>query len=140
MGEHDDRVLEALRKVPGFETVEKADAIVRQGGLTNFVFRVDTAGRSVIVRLAGEGTDAYIDRRVEAHNARAAARAGVSPEMLFADPASGLMVTRTIPAITTMTPAGFAAIDGAPARAGRALAKLHASGETFEFRFELFSM
>lgn len=140
VGEHDAQVLEALRRVPGFQAVTTADAIVRQGGLTNLVFRVDVGEQSVIVRIPGAGTESYIDRKVEAHNARAAARAGVSPEVLFADPATGLMVSRTIDGITTMTPQGFQDIAGSPARAGRALAKLHGSGETFEFRFELFAM
>lgn len=140
MSENVERVLAALRRVPGFENVERADAVTRLGGLTNLVHRVDVGGRSVIVRIPGEGTEEYIDREVEAHNARAAARAGVSPEVLLAEPETGLMVSRTVEGIVTMTPAEFAKRDGAAARAGSALAKLHNSGETFEFRFELFAM
>ena len=132
-------VLEALRLVPGFEGVTRADAITRLGGLTNLVHRVDIGERSVIVRIPGAGTEDYIDRAVEAHNAQAAARAGVSPEVLLADPVTGLMVTRTVPGIETMTPASFKSRKGSPARAGKALAKLHRSGERFDFRFELFA-
>lgn len=140
MTEHADQVLAALRKAPGFADVTTVDAITRLGGMTNLVHRVDVAGRSVIVRIPGEGTEEYIDRSVEAHNSRAAARAGVSPKVVFADPATGLMITETVPDIETMTPDLFASRAGSPARAGAALAKLHNSGETFEFRFELFSM
>lgn len=140
MSEHADRVLATLRDIPGFEGVGGEAVITRLGGLTNLVHRVDFDGKSVILRIPGAGTEEYIDRKVELHNARAAARAGVSPEVIHGDPDTGIMVTRTIPDIVTMTPENFRAREGAPARAGRALARLHNSGETFEFRFELFSM
>jgi hypothetical protein len=60
------------------------------GGLTNAVFRAGDA----VLRLPGKGTEEYIDRANEAAAAHAAAAAGVSPEVLFVDPASGVMVTR----------------------------------------------
>jgi len=138
--EHTSKVLAALRRAPGLENITEADAITRLGGLTNLVYRVEIGKRSVIVRIPGEGTEEYIDRKVEAHNARSAARAGVSPEVIFADPGSGVMITHAIEGIETMTPDGFAERHGSPARAGRALHKLHTSGVTFEFRFELFAM
>ncbi|GAW34765.1 choline/ethanolamine kinase [Roseovarius sp. A-2] len=140
MTEHAEEVLSALRRAPGFEDVTAADSITRLGGMTNLVHRVDLGMRSVIVRLPGEGTEAYIDRAVEAHNAHAAARAGVSPAVIHAEAESGLMITETVPDIVTMTPDLFRSRAGAPARAGVALAKLHNSGETFQFRFELFAM
>ena len=140
MTEQVEEVLSALRSAPGFEDVKMADSITRLGGMTNLVHRVDLGARSVIVRIPGEGTEAYIDRAVEAHNAHAAARAGVSPAVIHAEAQSGVMITETVPDIVTMTPGLFQSRAGAPARAGVALAKLHNSGETFRFRFELFAM
>lgn len=140
MTEHAEDVLTALREANQFADVTKADSITRLGGLTNLVHRVEIGDTSVIVRIPGDGTEDYIDRAVEAHNARAAARAGVSPEVIYARPETGLMITRTVPNIETMKPALFASRAGAPARAGQALAKLHNSGEVFQFRFELFAM
>jgi len=140
MSEHAQTVLQALRKAPQFAQIENVDSITRLGGLTNLVHRVDMSDTSVIVRVAGEGTDEYINRSIEAHNAEAAARAGVSPKVIFAEPASGLMISETVPDIETMTPALFKSRAGSPARAGAALAKLHSSGEVFQFRFELFAM
>lgn len=140
MTEHANAVMEALRKAPGFKNVTRADSITRLGGLTNLVHRVDVAAHSVIVRIPGEGTEAYIDRAVEIHNAKAAARAGVSPDVIYAEAKTGLMISETVPNIETMTPDLFASRTGSPGRAGRALAMLHTSGEVFEFRFELFSM
>ncbi|NNE80481.1 MAG: phosphotransferase family protein [Silicimonas sp.] len=140
MSDHTAEVMEALRKAPEFKAVATVDKITRLGGLTNLVHRVDMDNRSVIVRIPGEGTEAYIDRAVEIHNAKAAARAGVSPEVIYAEAETGLMISEAVPNIETMTPDLFSTRKGSPARAGRALAKLHKSREAFEFRFELFAM
>lgn len=140
MTEHAEKVLEALRSAPQFAHVNSARHVTRLGGLTNLVHRVDLADQSVIVRIPGENTEEYIDRAVEKHNAEAAANAGVSADVLYADAATGIMITRTIDGIETMTPDLFRSRTGSPGRAGTALAKLHTSGETFRFRFELFSM
>ncbi|MFT4962316.1 MAG: thiamine kinase-like enzyme [Paracoccaceae bacterium] len=112
----------------------------RLGGLTNLVYRVETGAEMLIVRIPGDGTESYIDRSVELHNARAAARAGVSAEVLWADAASGVMISRCIDPSVTMTPELFQSRAGSPGRAGGGLRKLHQSGEVFEFRFELFAM
>jgi len=114
--------------------------VTRLGGLTNRVYRVGQNGDSVCLRLPGKGTEEYIDRRIEAVAARAAAAAGVAPEVVYADPGSGILITRFINDIVTMTPALFAERKGAPARAGRAFRQLHTSGAVFDFRFELFAM
>ena len=141
MTEHAEKVVATLRNAPGFAGVKAGDCtITRLGGLTNLVHRVAAPQGDVIVRIPGEGTEEYIDRAVEITNANAAHRAGVSPEVLWADAKTGVMITRTIDGITTMTPDMFAKRAGSPARAGEALAKLHRSGETFDFRFELFAM
>ncbi|WP_428644709.1 phosphotransferase [Roseibium sp.] len=141
MTEHQERIVRALRNAPGFAGVKAKDCTIsRLGGLTNLVHRVVSPVGDVIVRIPGEGTEEYIDRSVEITNANAAHRAGVSPEVLWADANSGTMVTRTIGGITTMTPELFKSRAGSPGRAGEALARLHNSGESFDFRFELFSM
>ena len=140
MTEYANQVLAALRNVAQFADIATPRSITRLGGLTNLVHRVDMMGCSVIVRIAGGGTEQYIDRAVEAHNAAAAARTGVSPEVLFADPETGLMISTAVPNIETMTAENFASRAGSAARAGAALAKLHHSGEVFEFHFEPFSM
>lgn len=108
----------------------------RLGGLTNRVYRLGDA----ILRIPGEGTEEYIDRSNEAEAARAAAAAGVSPALLHADPATGLMVTRFVPGTVTMSPQAFRSRPGSPARAARALRRLHVSGQVFPARFELFAM
>ncbi|CAN5401640.1 phosphotransferase family protein [soil metagenome] len=118
-----------------------ADAeITRLGGLTNLVFRVDAGPDLLCLRLPGKGTEEYINRRNEAQAAREAARAGVSPELLHFDESTGIMITRYIAGAETMSPALFKTRKRSPARAGAAFRKLHTSGATFKFRFELFAM
>ncbi|MBP9183955.1 MAG: LPS biosynthesis choline kinase, partial [Fuscovulum sp.] len=80
---HDDAEIAALiRQFPALAASERPE---RMGGLTNRVYRIG----DVVLRLPGRGTEAYIDRANEAAAARAAALAGVSPEVIHADPASG---------------------------------------------------
>ncbi len=141
MSDDKDSLHAALTAISGFEGLAPADyAYERLGGLTNLVYRVDTGDGRYVLRIPGKGTEDYIDREVEMHNARVAARAGVSAEVIHADPASGILLTRFIDDSVTMTPAAFAERPGSPARAGRALRKMHDWHEPFEFRFELFAM
>jgi thiamine kinase-like enzyme len=125
-----------------FKDIDPATCDIRRlGGLTNLVFRVAAGdGEATCLRVPGKGTEDYIDRAVECHNAKAAEAAGVSPEVLHFDPKSGVMVTRFVEGIETMTPELFGSRQGSPGRAARAFRKLHGSGETFQFRFELFAM
>ena len=108
----------------------------RLGGLTNLVFK---AG-DFCLRIPGRGTEEYINRANEAVAAREAAKAGVSPDVLHFDSATGVMVTRFVAGAQTMSPEKFRTLTGSPARAGKAFRKLHMSGAVFPFRFELFSM
>ena len=134
-------VHQVLITIPGFEELA-ADSYTteRLGGLTNLVFRIDYGDDRYVLRIPGKGTEQYIDRAVEIHNARVAARAGVSAEVIYADTESGVMLTRHIDGIVTMTPDQFSTREGAAARAGKALKQMHACSEAFQFRFELFAM
>ncbi len=149
MDEMPAQVQNAVIRVPGFSDIGLKDyTATRLGGLTNLVFRLepqtDCAHKvfsgNIIVRIPGSGTEEYIDRNVEAFNAHQAALAGVSAEIIYSNPDSGVMISRCINDITTMTPALFKHRTGSPARAGRAFHKLHNSGLEFKFRFELFAM
>ncbi len=113
-----------------------AGPVDRLGGLTNRVYRLG----DVCLRIPGDGTAAYIDRAAEAVMARGAADAGVSPALLYADPASGLMATRFVDGAATMTPEAFRTRKDAPARAAHALHRLHTSGVQFPVQFDLFAM
>ena len=79
-------------------------------------------------------------RRDQIQAAREAAKAGVSPEVMYADPDTGIMVSEFVEGAVTMTPEEFTGRAGSAGRAGAAFKKLHSSGAKFNFRFELFSM
>jgi thiamine kinase-like enzyme len=115
---------------------DHAGEIERLGGLTNLVYRLG----DYCLRIPGKGTEEYIDRANEAVAAQEAALAGVSPEQIHVDAASGVMVTRFVDGAVTMSPKAFRNRYGSPARAARAFRQLHTSGAVFPFRFELFSM
>ncbi len=136
-----DRVKAACARIPQLAETPFAEIKVeRLGGLTNLVYRLDAADRSFALRIAGEGTEDYIDRKVEGHNAKVAAAAGVSPKVLFFDEADGLMLADYLEGCATMTPESFPTTPGAPARAARVLKAMHSCGQDFQFRFELFAM
>jgi thiamine kinase-like enzyme len=136
-----DEVLAALRSIPAYAGMDPAAvAVTRLGGLTNRVYRLDLAGDPVCLRLPGAGTEEYIDRAKEAEMARLAAAAKVSPEVIHADPVTGVMVTRFLAGTATMTPETFRSTPGAAARAGQVFRRLHDSGAVFPGRFELFAM
>ncbi|WP_260074130.1 choline/ethanolamine kinase family protein [Phaeobacter inhibens] len=139
--EYVTQITAALQNLEGFEDLDAQKLQVqRLGGLTNLVYRVEGGPQIVIVRIPGEGTEEYIDRSVEIHNAEVAADAGVGPLVLWADPETGVMISQCVPNIATMTPELFATRREAPARAGRALRRLHDAPAPFKFRFELFAM
>ncbi|HKC15120.1 MAG TPA: choline/ethanolamine kinase family protein [Steroidobacteraceae bacterium] len=114
--------------------------VTRLGGLTNLVFRIDQGNQHYVLRVPGQGTEEYINRIHEVRAALEAARVRVSPAVLHADPATGVMVTRFIDDAGTMSAETFKAKPGAPARAGAVFRRLHGSDALFTFRFELFAM
>ena len=128
-----DDIAALVAGIPGLASSDATPQ--RLGGLTNRVYRLG----DLILRVAGEGTAEYIDRKAEASAAKAAAAAGVSPEVVHVDPDSGLMVTRFVQGVT-MTPDLFKTRHGAPERAAQALRQLHRSGQVFPTRFDLFAM
>ena len=98
---------------------------------TNRTYRIECGGEAYILRLPGQGTERYIDRTGEAANARAAASIGIAPEIIFADPASGVMVTRFIQGAEPLSPSRLRSRAELEAAVGL-LHKLHTSALTFQ--------
>jgi thiamine kinase-like enzyme len=133
-----EQARDSLRRVAGFAGTAENAQITRLGGLTNLVFKVEAGGGAYCLRLPGKGTESYINRNVEKANAHAAAKAGVSPEVVhFGE--DGVMLTRFIDAVT-MSAAFFRSRAGAVERAALAFRRLHETAPDFAFRFELFRM
>src|SRR5579859_181271 len=126
MIEGKDEALAALKRIPLLAGRKPAEiALERLGGLTNRNYKVSAGGECYVLRIPGEKTSDYIDRKVEAHNARAAAAAKVNAEVLFFDEGDGLMLCRYLDGCVSMTPGLFLSRPGAPARAARALRQMH---------------
>jgi thiamine kinase-like enzyme len=109
------------------------------GALTNVSYKVTIGSVSYALRLAGEGTADFIDRTAEEHNARVAAAAGVSAEVLYFDARDGTMVTRFVAGVPMNAGEGFGRDPGAPGRAARALRRVHRLGKAFSSRFDVFA-
>ena len=131
---HHADVRQAIAEIPALSSC--SGPIKRLGGLTNRVYQVG----QYCVRLPGEGTEEYINRANESMMAHEAAKAGISPQVIHADPKTGVMVTDFIAGAVTMTPALFRQRTGSPGRAADAFRELHTSGAAFPVRFELFAM
>ena len=98
---------------------------------TNRTYRIARDGDSFILRLPGSGTERYIDRAGEIANAQAAASLGIAPKIVFADPESGVMVTRFIEGAAPLSPQRLkdkADLNGTV----DLLHRLHESGLTFQ--------
>lgn len=136
-----EEVFRALQRIPRFRGISREQFhCERLGGLTNKNYKVTLDNERYVLRIAGAGTSDYINRKIEAHNARAAAAADVNAELLHFDTNSGLMLCRYLDGCVTMTRERFNSDPGAPARAALALKRMHQSGSSFKFRFELFNM
>jgi len=134
-----DEALAALDRIPLFAALDRADIRAeRLGGLTNRNYLIDCSAGRFVLRIAGEGTGAYIDRAAEEHDARIAAEAGVNAEVLFFDTGDGTMLTRYIDGALTMTAETFRDLDRVR-RAGVAFRRLHDCGRPFANRFDPFA-
>ncbi|MGE0117510.1 MAG: phosphotransferase [Dongiaceae bacterium] len=111
-------------------------AVARLASLTNRTYRIGLGTDAFVLRIAGEGTERYIDRAAEAHNAGLAASIGIAPEVVFADARNGVMVTRFIADGMALTPKRLRQ-RGMLQRAVALLRRLHDSGLPFSGRMDL---
>ena len=135
-------VYAALARVPFFAHIRRQETVEIErldGALTNVSYKVTVGGVPYALRLAGEGTAEFIDRSAEEHNARAAAAAGVSAEVLYFDARDGTMVTRFVEGVSMNSGEGFGLDPSAPVRAARALKRVHSLGRLFRSHFDVFA-
>lgn len=88
---------QAIQRVPGWAEAPELRSIPLGGGITNHNFRIDVGGESFVLRLVGEKTDQLgIDREAEYAAHRAAADAGLAPEVVAFLRPEGCLVTRFV--------------------------------------------
>jgi len=138
--EHLNADIERALKIPYFSDADpNSMQFERLGGLTNRNYRVDWRGKCYVLRVPGEGTSEYIDRKAEAQNASIASEAGVNAPLVYFDSGSGVMLTEFIEGALTMDGQLFQK-EGRPARAADAWRRMHDFGKPFASRFELFAL
>lgn len=131
-------IRDTLARIPRFAgTALGRASIERLAGLTNRNYKVTLGDERFVLRIPGEGTSEYINRRHEAVAARIAAEAGVNAEVLSFDETDGLMLTRFVDGAATMNGERFKDL-GAVARAAKAFQRMHECGESFATEFNLF--
>jgi thiamine kinase-like enzyme len=108
------------------------------GGLTNSNFKVEVDGKPFFVRIPGESTELLaIDRRNEYFNSKAAAEAGVGPQVLYYLPDYQVMVLEFLKAKTMSNETLNAT--GMPTRIAQAIHRLH-GGPRFLNDFNMFRL
>lgn len=127
-----------LKRIPRFAGTAASEApIERLAGLTNRNYKITLGNERFVLRIPGEGTGEYINRRQEAVAARIAAEAGVNAELLFFDETDGLMLTRFVDGAITMNADRFRDL-GSVSRAAKAFRRMHDCGKSFAAPFDLF--
>ena len=103
------------------------------GGRTNESYVVYSKdGNKYLVRIAGEGTEQFIDRKKEMHNVAAADRIGVAPKLLCIH--NNNLLLEFIDGEST-TSQDILFLNGNVDKFTKELRKLHASKEHFEGKF-----
>ena len=130
------RIGELLRDVLRTQTDAK---LMRMGSMTNRTYRADLEdGRTVIVRLPGDGTQEMIDRADERNSTVLANRLGLDAQLLYFGE-NGEKVTAYIPDAVTMSPETMRS--GQRIRqAAQMLRTLHACGEDVGYAFDVFAL
>jgi thiamine kinase-like enzyme len=108
------------------------------GGLTNSNYKVEVDGTPYFVRVPGESTQLLaIDRNNEYHNTKAAAEAGVAPQVLYYLPEYCVMVLEFLNG-QTMSKDSLNA-SGMPTRMAQSIKRLH-TGPRFLTDFNMFRL
>ena len=133
---------EAIETLATFELFKGRDpsqfSIERLGGLTNKNFKVVDGENKYVLRIPGEGTEEYINRKAEEAAARISAEVGVNAEVLHFNTSSGIQLTRFIEGALTMDAEGFKR-PGTAGRAALALRDVHRCGDKFSNEFNIFN-
>ena len=82
----------AIARIPLLARLPAGEiAVETLPGLTNRNYKITARGEGYVLRLPGAGTENYIDRAAEAHDAALAARADLTPEILMQGVLLGLV-------------------------------------------------
>ncbi len=84
---------DAIARIPGWDP-NNVSIEELHGGLSNRTFKVTHRDTDFVLRLDATHTGAFLlDRRLEVSIARNAATAGLAPQVVFADPGAGILLS-----------------------------------------------
>ena len=87
----------AIARIPGIEPA-KARYRALGGGQSNRSWLIETEDRKLVLRLDGPRTAALgLDRHIELKVLRQAAGRGIAPEVVYAEPQAGILVSEYLP-------------------------------------------
>jgi thiamine kinase-like enzyme len=92
-GSSDDAVRVSLGRVLGADVVRRATLWALEGGLKRRSYLVSADGRQWVLRLPAPGAEALLDLDTEARVMRAAAAAGLAPDVAAVDARAGILLT-----------------------------------------------
>ncbi len=133
----DAGVQAAIGRIPILADGRGEWAVSSLPSFTNRTFRIARDGEAFVLRLPGRGTERYIHRGAEASNARSAAAIGLSPEIVFADPRRGVMLSRFVGGAEPLSPARLRRNEELSATVAL-LRRLHESGLAFRGHMRLY--
>lgn len=115
-----------------------ADGTVnRLGGLTNFNYKVDVAGKSYVVRLPGKGTESLINRHDEYLATKLTNEIRIDAENIYFDASTGIKVSRYIEEAVTMNESLVKETPNME-HIARVFHKLHHCGKSIPVNFDVF--
>ena len=118
----------------GGEVAADAVAVEALAGMTNRNYLASALGKRFVVRIPGEGTEEYIDRKADEEAGRLTSDIGVNAPVVYYDPNTGTQITRFIEGCVTMSAKVFQDA-GAVRRAAVSFHKLHTCGRKLKNDF-----
>jgi len=133
-------IARALEICPELSNWLEPDLEVRPlGGLTNKNYLVFGPNQKLVLRIPGQGTESYINRRDERQAAIITSELGVNAPLIYFDAKTGVQLCGYLENSITMNALEFRDF-AAIGRAATSLRRVHESAKMFVNRFELFSM
>ena len=88
---------ESLARVPFLRDAKDIKTTLLSGGITNLNYRIDSDGKSYVLRISGADTDKLGIRRDVEHQANLeAGKLGVAPEVVYFIEPEGYLLTRFV--------------------------------------------
>lgn len=116
-------------------SLEEMKVEVMPGGVTNKNYKMMVNRKTYAVRIAGTGTENYIDRKKEFANVTQMAAIGVAPKIYFSDVDTGFQISEFIEG-STLTAEDIRKSSSLLRAAAKLMQRCHSSGAVFTSVFD----